>query len=192
MFDNITHLKPKKNNALPKSQSIEPHVEYYDIHRAEQSPFLKPIQALFYIALGSTFFSLVWWVVAEEMNEYIRWSMWISGVLCMICLPAWYGFSRSFLHDKKTLLEVDNKYGLIKYTNPERKLNLLFHKSQVEKCEIFKSFLFPFHVQYLVLNLSGGIKLQISSLVIDPREIAVEFTLPYTISRKLFPLSNAV
>lgn len=191
MFDILTHLKPKKNNSLPKSQHIEPHVEYHDVHTAQQSRFLFPLQVVFYVMLVINFCSLSFFFVSNDQYIVITILMWVSGVFCMLCLPIWFGFSRSLQHDKGTLLEVDNKYGLIKYTNPERNLNLLFHKSQVEKCEIRKSLISPFHVEYLILNLSGGIKLKISSLVINPKEMAREFTLPYTVSRGMFPLSTA-
>lgn len=183
MLDILTKFSTKKTSFKKKIEKIEPHVECFMADVKEQNRFTLPfylITATLTITLCLAFY--FWLTTGDKMM--IEVSVWLHILFAPFYIPGIYYYSCYFEKDKHTEVEVDKKNELIKYSS--KGVNLLFHKSQVEKCEINLSLLFPYRLDYISLQLAGGRKIYISNLIIDPKTMVRWFKVKPSIQRRYF------
>ena len=184
MFGQLTNLFPEK--ALARNHyTFEPHVEFFDILSSDKQRVNLPFQVttsmmIFLLAVG--FCS---WIVWEE-NIITYVCIGLFALFIPFYLPYMVYYLRYFSREEHTEVEIDSKHGFIKYTNRKNGRNLLFHKDQIIASHINHSLLFPFRIDYIDFELMGGERVIVSSLVIDPRIVVRDLTIPYYVVNKIF------
>lgn len=183
MLDILTKFTIKKTSYQKKIEKIEPHVEYFVPDKRAQSRFTLPFYLITAALTVAIFLAFYFWLSTGE-KFMIEVCVWMHLIFAPFYLPGLYYYSCYFEKDKDTEVEVDKKNELIKYSSKD--VNLLFHKSQVETCEINLSLLFPYKLDYISLKLVGGPKIHISNLVIDSKMMVRWFKVKPSINRRYF------
>jgi len=160
-------------------------VEHFTFQKEKQSQFTFPFEMmtyfmLFFLGLG-LFFALF-----KEDTSVGHIVIWVHCIFAPFYLPGLYHYHQYLSRDQHTEVELDSRHGLIKFCNPTRQENMLFHISQIESCQVHCSILFPYRLDRLTLSLVGGQQLHISSLVVNPAEVLSRFELSYQVERRLF------
>ncbi|MDX2249424.1 MAG: hypothetical protein SF052_21755 [Bacteroidia bacterium] len=184
MFSQITNLtsgNPKTNARF----EIEPHVTYYDILRTDKRTAILPFQVATIVISGLIAMGFVSWLFQQE-NPVTYFFIGIVFLLAILYLPYVFFYLSFFSKEEQTRVEIDTKHGYIKYTNPRISQNLLFHRSQITFCQLNRSLLFPFKIDFITLDLKGGRRIHISSLVVDPRDMIRDLSLPYELRSRVF------
>ncbi len=186
MFDILTKFTTKKQTYRKIIEKIEPHVEYFMLDASTQGRFTLPFHLITAtLAILLILASYFWLTTGDRMM--IEVCILMQLIFAPFYIPGLYYYSLYYEKDKHTQVEVDKKNELIKYSS--KGTNLLFHKSQVEKCEIHFSLIFPYQLEYVSLYLKGDRKINISNLVIDPKVMARWFdTKPLVYHRYVNPL----
>lgn len=191
MLENLTKFAQttKKKKAYRKTiELLEPHVTYFETDETNQSRFTLPFH-LMTATLGIMLcLAFYFWLTVEDYMM-IRVCIWMQLIFAPMYVPGLYFYAMYYERDRYTELEVDSKNELIKYRGQEQ--HLLFHKSQVERCEIHLSMLFPYQLDYLTLHLKGGQQVHVSSLVIDPKWMVRWFESQPTVTRAWFNVMPA-
>ena len=175
--------QPRKKRRSPIAIEIEPHVRYFDIESSEKKQFVLPFQLITLFLFIFIIVGFATWLIWDDNSA----TMIVLGLQCAFApfyLPGLYFYSRSLKKETDTEIELDKKYGFIKYTNDSTGQNLMFHESQVEHCEVNLSLLLPYRVDYIFLRLKGGKTIFISSLIVEPNEILKDFSFPYQIKKR--------
>ena len=168
-----------------KKDRLEPHVDLFNIHSTSKSGFIFPFQVISYCLISLVILGLVGWVFTED-HTIVTLVVLIQLFFAPFFLPGLYYYYRFMKQEKHVELELDSRHELIKYSQGEQGLHVLFHLDQVEKCTLHMSLIFPYKIDYLSLQLAGGPLICISSLVIEPTEILSRFSLDYTIEKRMF------
>ncbi|MEM7373569.1 MAG: hypothetical protein AAF587_33400 [Bacteroidota bacterium] len=174
---------PTQNSHQPV-ELLEPHVELFDIHSKEKGPFIFPFQLITYCLIAMVALGFVAFLIMDD-TSIVQVIFWIQLILAPFYLPGLYYYSRYFMQERFTQVELDFKSQLIKYSHSKTEINLLFQADQVESCVLYMSLLFPYKVNYLSLQLKDGPRVHISSLVVEPSLILHHFSLDYEVRKRL-------
>ncbi len=174
-----------QRDSRPVYPALEPYVSYYDIHTHSQSQYLLPFQMMgyclfFFVGLGFYF------AIFLDDPSLTMVVAWLFFIFAPFYLPGLYHYSQYLARDQHTSVEVDCKNRWMRYQNSQKGENLLFHADQVLQCRVYLSVLFPYQIDYLSLSLEGGKKIHLSGLIVEPKEIIEDLSLPFEVERKLF------
>lgn len=188
MFNILTDLASQQPEKSPKTAAtvyLEPHVGYYDIYSSSKNLFTLPFKIIGWSLLGFTlagFASVIVW-----QNDLIAQVFFcLMALFGPFYLPGIYYYFTCYNKEVDTRVELDAKHGLIKYEKPENGRNILFHESQIEKCTVKLSLLFPYKINYVSLQVKGGYEVNISSLIVEPQHLVQQFNLSYTLETYWF------
>ncbi|MEZ4776039.1 MAG: hypothetical protein R3D00_22880 [Bacteroidia bacterium] len=184
MFGQITNLT-SGNQKTDTSFGIEPHVSLYDILHTDKRNVTMPFQIATIIISGLIAMGFVSWSF-QQANPVTYFFIAMVFVLAVLYIPYVFFYLNFFSKEEQTQVEIDNKYGYIKYTNPRISQNILFHREQITACQYNRSLLFPLKIDFLTLDLKGGGRIHVSSLVVDPRELIRDLALPYELKSRFF------
>ncbi|MEZ4826516.1 MAG: hypothetical protein R3C61_09510 [Bacteroidia bacterium] len=183
MFGQITNLT-SGNQKTDSGQPIEPHVSYYDIFSSDKRNAIMPFQIATIVISGLIAMGFVSWIF-QDSNPVTSFFIASVFVLAIVYIPYVYAYLRFFTREEQTMVEIDNKYGYIKYTNGRTNQNLLFHSSQITACRFNRSLLFPLKIDFLTLDLKGGRRIHVSSLVVNPRDMIRDLSIPYELRSRV-------
>jgi hypothetical protein len=180
-------LSPSPNEAPREPSSLSSPAERvlvaeYQFSRKHSEKYIMPsLMAL----VGATALMLMGTLFIEEANgARLGFLLLVFGLSSPFVFPDLYHYLRYFDRDHKTRLEVDMEEGFIMYENPRERL--LFHKDQIESCEIRAGILAPLRLKYLKLQIAGKGAICISSLVVEPLQLASQLGLAFTFRQNLF------
>ena len=131
----LANDQPRKNKHTSLARFIEPHVRIFDIDSSEKKPFILPFQLISWFLLAFIVIGFACWFVWED-NSATLLVVALQLAFAPFYLPGLYFYKYYLKKEHHTEVELDQKHRLIKYTNFKDGRNLLFHESQIEKCEI--------------------------------------------------------
>ena len=175
--------QPRKKRQTTANRFIEPHVKVFDIDSTEKKYFVFPFQLITAFLFAFIIIGFVCWFAWED-NSATFIVVALQLAFAPFYLPGLYLYNRYLKRENHTEVELDKKNRLIKYSNSQDGRNLLFHESQIEKCEISLSIFVPYRLDYIHLHLKGGRVIVISSLIVEPKEILKHFSFPYQIRKR--------
>lgn len=182
MLSPIEKSSVTKKSAHATLLNVEPHVECFDIESSSHQRFTYPFQVITCIMLFFTLVALAYWMVKGDTSFMVV----VIGMQCILLpfyFPGVYYYYRYFDQEKHTEMELDRKHELLKYSNLAD--NLLFHRSQIESCILYKSMAFPYEFAFLSLALKGGKSVCISNLIVEPDKIIDALGLQAEVKKRL-------
>ncbi|MEO0469083.1 MAG: hypothetical protein AAF206_05640 [Bacteroidota bacterium] len=181
MFGRLRSLAANRTTTA-KLTVLEPHVDHFDIHSVDKTPFLIPFRII-----GSGMLLLLflgtWEGLVKDNQTFAMLAASMVMVMGIFYVPGMYLYARFLDRELDTEVEIDSRAELIKYRNGST--NLLFHVSQIESCEMYQNILFPYRLDRITICLSDGPSLTISALIIDPWELSEHLKLPVSSRQRM-------
>ncbi|MCI4671411.1 MAG: hypothetical protein MRZ79_24935 [Bacteroidia bacterium] len=164
---------------------VEPHVEYYDIATHDRGEVTFPFQLMAYTLLlfvGLGYFNF-FMGGTSNMTLIV---FWVYCIFTPFYFPGIYHFMSYFKREKQKSVEIDLKHQLVTYEDGVLGKKLHFGAESVQSATIYHSQLFPYGIDYAVLQLAGGEKIVLSSLLISPWKLLTCLELEYEVVKKVF------
>lgn len=162
---------------------IEPYVKYFDAGQADYDRFLLPFQLFNGILAFFIPYAICHWIVEDNLTV-IHLALWLTCLFIPFYLPGLFLYAGYVKVESSTQLEIDQKGKFIHYQRG--KTRLFFHKDQIESLAIFESLLLPYQLSYVKVDISGGVTIYISNLIIEPMELIDFYERKPTWHKKLF------
>lgn len=181
MSERFQHTPASGGGRTTTVSSLEPHVSTFVFRKATRDRFVFPFQIITSILIALTILSVYLWLMYDYTTLAI-FTIWAQVLIIPFYLPGILMYFRLRDKEKYTWIELDSQNKLIQYK--QKNVNILFHQSQIIRCELRVSIMLPHEVDFLVLHLKGGIMLCISSLIMDPWKFLHTWKIPYTTHRR--------
>ncbi len=153
---------------ISSQKVLEPYVKYFSANEADYHRFLLPFQLFNGILAFFIPFAIFHWLV-EDSLAMVKLTIWLQCIFAPFHLPGIFLYATYIKGETDTQLEIDHKGYFINYQRGDTQL--LFHRDQIEKLEVFETLFLPYQLCYVHLNIAGGKSIYISNLIVEPFEL---------------------
>lgn len=169
------------------TSELEPHVMSFRLDASPGMPFSLSYKLISLSVLACLMLGFFLWQQTGQM-WLVQVSAWTGLALAALFYPGWVQYHRVHQYESAACVELDSKNQLIKYTHEKEQINILFHPSQVEACEVHICMMLPNRIDTLWLQLKDGPRIMISSLLAEPSELMRTIRKPYSLRKRWFPV----